>query len=133
MHNAMAKTNRRFNFSFSFLGGLSVPVQIDTWNVFDKDGKISEYDATFKWWSWTVDYLFQTAAQSANKTLAQILQFATTGLVDSICATAQTYCNGTNVQYNSPQQCKTFLTTQVPFGEAYQLGSSIYFENLAYC
>ena len=80
------------------------------------------YDATFKWWQWTFDYLIQTAATGNNMTLPQIQAFATQKLATSICGVAQTYCNGTNVQYNSTSQCYDFLTKQVRFGEAYELG-----------
>ena len=55
-------------------------------------------------------------------TLPQIQAYATQKLATSICGVAQTYCNGTNVQYNSTSQCYDFLTKQVRFGEAYELG-----------
>ena len=111
-----------FNFSFPVLKGLSVPIQIDTWNVFNAQGQISEYDATFKWWQWTVDYLLQTAAAASNQTLPAIEKYVTQQLANSICTTAQTYCNGTNVQYKSQNDCLNFLTNEVRLGEAYELG-----------
>ncbi|MCJ1458580.1 hypothetical protein MMC28_008953 [Mycoblastus sanguinarius] len=118
----IASASTRFNFSFSILGGLTVPVQIETWNSFNAQGQISQYDATFKWWQWTVDYLLQTAASASNMSLTQMEVYATQKLAESICTTAQTYCNGTNVQYNSTADCMTFLTSEIRFGEAYELG-----------
>jgi len=112
-----------FTFNFPLLKGLPVPLQIETWNAFNDKGEVSQYDATFKWWQWTVDYLLGTAAQASNSTLAQITASATQLLAQSICTTAQTYCNGTaNSQYQSMDACKNFLTTQIRFGEAYELG-----------
>ena len=51
--------------------------------------------------------------------------YATQKLAESICTTAQTYCNGTNVQYNSTADCMTFLTSEIRFGEAYELGEDL--------
>ncbi|KAL2042776.1 hypothetical protein N7G274_004535 [Stereocaulon virgatum] len=118
----IASASTRFNFSFPLLGNLIVPVEIETWNVFDKNGKISQYDATFKWWQWTFDYLIQTAAAANKMNLTQIEAYATDKLATSICSTAQTHCNGTNTQYNSTSSCHNYLTTQIRFGEAYELG-----------
>lgn len=112
----------RFNFSFPILNNLIVPIEIETWNVFDSNHQISQYDATFKWWQWTFNYLIQTAAAAQNMNLTQIEAYATDKLATSICSTAQTFCNGTNTQYNSTASCYNYLTTQIRFGEAYELG-----------
>ena len=110
-----------FNFSFPLLKGLEVPIQIDTWNAFNDQGEISQYDATFKWWQWTVDYLLQTAAKASNQTLPEIEALVTKELTSSICNTAQIYCKGSNVQYKSENDCTQFLG-KVRLGEAYELG-----------
>lgn len=125
-------TTRRhgsFNFTFPILPALTLPIQIETWNTFNAAGQITQYDATFKWWQWTVDYLLQTAASANNMTLPQITAYATQKLAGSICATAMTYCNTTagvpaEDLYTSEGECETFLTTEVRFGEAYELGMS---------
>ncbi|KAL9128137.1 MAG: hypothetical protein Q9217_003111 [Psora testacea] len=103
-------------------GDAPVPIVIDTWNVFNAAGEISMYDATFKWWQWTVDYLIGAAGKALNKTTEQTAAFAQKALAESICGTAIKYCNGTNVQYNSTQTCLQFLTKEVRLGEAYELG-----------
>ena len=113
----------RFNFSFPILRGKPVPIVIDTWNVFNSAGEISMYDATFKWWQWTVDYLLTEAGKTLNATKEQAVAYVQNSLADSICGTAMKYCNGTNVQYNSTENCLNFLTKEIRFGEAYELGA----------
>ena len=110
-------------FNFPVLKGLGVPIQIDTWNVINEKGEVSQYDATFKWWQWTVDYLLQTAAAASNQTLPAIEKYVTQQLANSICNTAQTYCNGTNAQYTSQNDCMNFLGKETRLGEAYELGT----------
>ena len=111
-------------FNFTALN-LVLPIRIDTWNTFNSAGEISQYDASFVWWDWAVQTLLQAAAvqYKANSTAAitQILQQA---LAKSICGTAMSYCNGTNVEYQSADQCYEFLTTQVRFGQPFELGTS---------
>ena len=114
-----------FEFVFPALKNLAVPIEIQTWNTFNKYGQITQYDATFKWWEWAVDFLLETFAQANNYTLPQTVQVATQALAGSICGTAQTYCNGTNVQYSSSQECLNFLTKEVRFGKSYELGKDL--------
>ena len=112
----------RFEFVFPALKNLTVPIQIDTWNTFNKKGQITQYDATFKWWDWAVDYLLGTFATANHLTLTQTVDVATNALAESICGTATKFCNGTNTQYSSMQDCMQFLTKGVRFGKAYELG-----------
>ncbi|KAL9634652.1 MAG: hypothetical protein Q9164_003963 [Protoblastenia rupestris] len=92
----IASASTLFNFSFPILGGKPVPIVIDTWNVFNSAGEISMYDATFKWWQWTVDYLLTEAGKTLNATKEQAVAYVQKSLADSICGTAMKYCNGTN-------------------------------------
>ncbi|KAL8635824.1 MAG: hypothetical protein Q9228_006722 [Teloschistes exilis] len=112
----------RFQFNFTALN-LVIPVEIGTWNTYNAQGQITQYDASFKYWQWAFDYLLQAAAKkfATNSTQATV-GLLTQALGNSICGTAQTYCNGTNVQYQSKEECMGFLTKQVRFGEAYELG-----------
>ena len=60
-------------------------------------------------------------------TLPQITTYATQKLAASVCNTAVTYCNDTVVSqpkdlYSSREECMDFLTGEVRFGEAYELG-----------
>lgn len=113
----------RFQFNFTALN-LIVPVEIDAWNTFNAQGQISQYDATFKHWQWTVDYLLQAAAKKFNTpTKEATVGVLSQAIAKSICQTSMQYCNGTqNVQYKSSEECFGFLTGKVRFGEAYELG-----------
>ena len=113
-------------FNFTALG-ITLPIRIDTWNSFNAQKQISQYDATFVWWDWAFATLLEVAAPvlKVNNT-AQAIQALTGGLANSICSTAMTYCNGTNVQYSSTQECLKFLTTETRFGAPYELGTSYF-------
>ncbi|KAI4180258.1 MAG: hypothetical protein L6R41_007345 [Letrouitia leprolyta] len=115
----------RFQFNFTALN-LIVPVEIDAWNTFNAQGQISQYDATFKHWQWTVDYLLQAAAKKFNTpTKEATVGVLSQAIAKSICQTSMQYCNGTqNVQYKSSEECFGFLTGKVRFGEAYELGKN---------
>ena len=111
-------------FNFTALN-LILPLRIDTWGTYNAAGEISQYDATFVWWDWAVATLLQAAAPvfGANSTAAteHKLQQA---LAKSICDTATQYCTGANVQYLRASQCFDFLTTEVRFGQPWELGTS---------
>ena len=125
----MSDSLSSFNFSFSVLPNLTIPVQMDHWSAFNAAGQLSQYDVTFKWWQWTVDYLLGTAAHALNMTSSETTAYVTQKLVGSICDTSMTYCNSTvkglskEDMYQSADECKGFLTKQVRFGEAYELGT----------
>lgn len=80
------------------------------------------YDATFKWWQWTVDFMVGAAASAHNMTLPQTIAFATQELANSICTTAETHCSGVDMQYQNMSQCMDFLVNNTRFGEAYEMG-----------
>ena len=113
-----------FQFNFTAINTI-LPVRIDTWNSFNAQKQISQYDATFVWWDWAFATLLEKAAPvlGANST-AQALQKLTGALASSICNTAMTHCNGENAQYSSPQECVQYLTKEVRFGAPYELGMS---------
>ncbi|KAL8936128.1 MAG: hypothetical protein Q9216_005095 [Gyalolechia sp. 2 TL-2023] len=117
-------TLTRFQFNFTALN-LMVPVEIDAWNTFNGLGQISQYDATFKHWQWTVDYLLQAAGKKFGTATKQatitLLQEA---IAKSICQTSMTNCQGTSAQYQSSEQCFAYLTKEIRFGEAYELGKN---------
>lgn len=118
----------RFNFTFPILPNLVIPLQVDTWSAFNAAGQLSQYDVTFKWWQWTVDYLLGTAAAAHSMTIPQVTAYATQKLAASICDTAMRNCNSKIVGlekkdlYSSRDECIGFLTKEVRFGEAYELG-----------
>jgi hypothetical protein len=104
---------------------LLVPLEIDTWNMFNKDGQILQYDATFRWFQYLFDSLIQVAMLKFNATsAAQTIGIFQHLIADGICQTHQSYCNGTNVQYDSYASCYNFMTKQIRFGAAYELGAN---------
>lgn len=101
----------------------TVPIEIDTWNMFDKDGLILQYDATFRWFQYLFDTLIGIAMPIFGATTpTQMVGIFQQLIAGGICNTHQSYCNGTNVQYDSYDSCFSFLTEQIRFGAAYELG-----------
>ena len=52
----ITSTTARFMFNFTSLG-LIVPIEIDSWNTWNEAGQITQYDGSFKYWQWTVEYI----------------------------------------------------------------------------
>lgn len=112
----------RFQFNFTALN-LVIPLEIDAWNTYNSEGQITQYDATFKHWQWTVDYLMQAAGKKFGTTTTRATVGALSkAIAQSICGTATKFCNGTNAQYTGPAECFDYLTKSVRFGQAYELG-----------
>ncbi|KAJ0108897.1 hypothetical protein J7T55_005440 [Diaporthe amygdali] len=108
---------------YSSLVNITYPVEILFWATYNSLGQISQYDATFKWLQWNFDTISGLLMNKLNMTSSeQFTAFATSMMAKSICTTAMNSCNGTNTQYDSMDQCVSFLTNDVPFGSAYQLG-----------
>lgn len=109
---------------FNFTGlNLLLPIRIDTWNTFNAQKEISQYDATFVWWDWAFDTLLEAAAPALGaKSKTQALQVLKGVLAKSICSTAMENCKGDDAQYDSLQECREYLTKTVRFGAPYELG-----------
>ncbi|MCJ1229429.1 hypothetical protein MMC12_006095 [Toensbergia leucococca] len=117
---ASASTILTFNFT-AF--GITAPVEIDSWITWNAQGQISQYDATFRWFQWGLDYLIEASMPILKvNSITQAVGLITESLAKSICATEQKYCNGTNQQYTNADTCYTYLTKEVRFGQAYELG-----------
>ncbi|KAI4159475.1 MAG: hypothetical protein LQ342_006554 [Letrouitia transgressa] len=56
--------------------------KIDSWNTYNDQKQISQYDATFRYWQWTVDFLFQRAAAKFHTNSTQ----ATVSVLQSLLA-----------------------------------------------
>ncbi|KAL9618502.1 MAG: hypothetical protein Q9204_008393 [Flavoplaca sp. TL-2023a] len=114
----------RFQFNFTALN-LVIPVEIDAWNTYNSKGEITQYDATFKYWQWTVDYLIGAAGKKyGTKSPGATVRVLQQLIAKSICGTAMKSCNGTNAQYTSLEECYHFLTRRIRFGKAYELGKN---------
>jgi hypothetical protein len=55
----IASAATRFQFNLTSLG-LVIPVESDTWINYNEKGEITQYDATFKYWTWLMDYVVGT-------------------------------------------------------------------------
>lgn len=84
---------------------------------------MSQYDAVFKWMDWQFATLAVAAAKKLGLSDPVAVQAAlTNATAGSICAAEAEYCVGDLKQYADTNACMSFLTTQIPFGEAWQLG-----------
>ncbi|EKV19864.1 hypothetical protein PDIG_00310 [Penicillium digitatum PHI26] len=117
---ASATTVVTFNAtSFGFL----IPVTIDTWVKFNADGKIAQYDATFRWFEYLLDFLLEGVATKINATEPeQAVAYVADLLATAICDTHEQHCIGSNQQYTDSASCYDFLTKTVRFGKAHELG-----------
>ncbi|KAE8379999.1 hypothetical protein BDV26DRAFT_152215 [Aspergillus bertholletiae] len=117
---ASATTVITFN-STSF--GVLLPLTVDSWMAFNEEGKVTQYDATFRWFDWFVQTLFQAAAVKLNTTDPVVVKSTLTEmLAKAICETSDKYCTGDNQQYDNKEQCMKVLTKEKRFGEPYELG-----------
>lgn len=97
--------------------------KVDFWATFNEAGQIDQYDATFRYLQWQFDSLMSVGQTELGLNSTSEVETAVgEKLAASICATAQTYCNGTNLQYNSAAACYEYLTQEVRFGQAYEMG-----------
>ncbi|KAJ5475588.1 hypothetical protein N7539_007875 [Penicillium diatomitis] len=103
--------------------GILLPVTIDTWIEFDGDGKIAQYDATFRWFEYLLDQILESVGMKINATSpTQTVAYMSDLLAKSICATHESSCKGANQQYNSTEACYDYLTKSIRFGKSYELG-----------
>jgi hypothetical protein len=115
----IAVASTKVHFTFPSFGNISLPVRIDTWLTWNSAREISQYDVTFRWFG----YLLKTLIMSINPedpTKSQIA--AVNSMATSVCKTHQTYCNGTNIQYASQDECYSFLTQDIRVGQSFELG-----------
>ncbi|KAF2405160.1 hypothetical protein EJ06DRAFT_525706 [Trichodelitschia bisporula] len=100
-----------------------VPIEIDTWNMWNAQGQVVEYDATFRWFQFFFDNFLGLAMPLLGTTTPQqtitILQPL---IATGICRTHTEYCTGENQQYDNATDCFNFLSAKTRFGTAYELG-----------
>ncbi|PYH89740.1 hypothetical protein BO71DRAFT_487705 [Aspergillus ellipticus CBS 707.79] len=109
-------------FNATSFGNFLLPVTIDTWIMWDDEGRIEQYDATFRWFGFLLDTLVQALATAINGTTSEATASLTQLLATTICATHDQYCTGDNQQYADTTTCLDFLTTDIPLGKDYELG-----------
>jgi hypothetical protein len=102
--------------------GIVVPVWIGSWVTYNADKQISQYDTTFRWLDYLMGTLISITMTKMNGTETQATAYLFDALSSGVCKTAQTYCNGTNQQYDNFDTCKSFLAKNIRFGSAYELG-----------
>ncbi|GAA5988555.1 hypothetical protein JCM11641_004602 [Rhodosporidiobolus odoratus] len=104
----------------------TVPAQLDVITSWNDDLKIISYDASFRRWPQTFDYIGNLVAPQVALELGETYDAATTNksalfsrkAATELCATAMDHCTGLNKQYDSYDQCYTFLTEEKPWGAA---------------
>ncbi|KAF2800302.1 hypothetical protein K505DRAFT_264204 [Melanomma pulvis-pyrius CBS 109.77] len=115
----IAVASTTVQFIFPSFNNISLPVRIDTWLTWNAAREISQYDVTFRWFG----YLLKTLILGLNPDDPVKSQTAAVNsMAASICATHTTYCNGTNTQYESQDECYNFLTQDIRVGQSFELG-----------
>jgi len=110
------------DFNITALGLLS-PVEVIFWATVNAQGQVSQYDATFRYLPWQFSSLIDLGKKQLNmSTNAEVQAALGAKLATSICGVAQQFCVGHNQQYESHDECYNYLTEEIRFGAAYELG-----------
>lgn len=110
--------------------GIEIPMIIDTWIHVNDEGKIDQYEATFKRHDWFFDTFYDLltpyvaasmniSVDSINDTYRETLFKQL--IAQSVCKIHEEYCLGENRQYDSYESCTDFFMS-IPFGKSYALG-----------
>lgn len=103
--------------------GVVVPVELDFWATFDGYRQMSQYDATFRYLQWQFEHLYEiTKVRLGLNSTEEVQTVAGFKIAESICKTTQQYCTGQHRQYDSVEHCMHFLTSEIRFGQAHELG-----------
>lgn len=109
------------NFELAIIG-TSLPVEVDAFMTFDSDFKVTQYDFTARRFDRFFDTLIADAQPLLHTTDAASTEALVGELLDTgICSTSTAFCNGTNQQYSSQDECLQFLQG-VRLGASYELG-----------
>jgi hypothetical protein len=124
----IAAASTIFTFNATMFGKL-LPLNIDTFITFDKDTKqVTQYDATFKW----MDFLFAELYGEIGKLIQanstdQVTAYLTDMMAKTLCSTHSSHCTGAMQQYADSASCYNFLTTQIRFGQTFEMGRNTLF------
>lgn len=109
------------NFSFTSLG-VVMPIELDTWTVFNAQGQIEQYDTTFRRFSELYDTLFKIVMKKLKtESPEEARGWLQTQLATSICNTHERSCQSYK-QYANHDECIDFLIDKIRFGQSYELG-----------
>lgn len=86
--------------------------------TYNEAREISQYDVVFRWFGNFLQLLFSKL--DTDPVVAQAK--ATAALSQSVCEAHAQYCTGDNVQYESDEECVRFMTEDIRFGQAFELG-----------
>ncbi|KAI5198617.1 hypothetical protein E4T39_06668 [Aureobasidium subglaciale] len=79
--------------------------------------------SNFRYLQWQLNSTIATIAKLQNlSTTTDLTPLLHAKLANSICGTAMTFCNGTNLQYESQAACEDYLGKQTRFGEGWEWG-----------
>ncbi|KJZ69617.1 hypothetical protein HIM_11005 [Hirsutella minnesotensis 3608] len=103
--------------------GVFLPLTIDSWISFNADGKISQYDASFRWFDFFLDAVIAAAAKKLHSTnMTEVQAIIATKVAEEICKTSETYClEGKREHYGSRKECMNLLK-EIRFGRPFELG-----------
>lgn len=106
----------------------TLPIELDLWTSYDPQGKgkITQFDATFRYWDSAVNasIWFWDDYSGANGNATKLQEFVAETSIKGLCETSQRYCNGTNQQYSSMDECLYFLGYKTRFGEPSEAGKN---------
>ncbi|OQE36862.1 hypothetical protein PENCOP_c011G08575 [Penicillium coprophilum] len=103
--------------------GVLLPVTIDTWMMYNEDGKMAQYDVTFRWFAYFLDYLLEGVAKKINATSPdQAVAHFTDLLATTVCDSHEQHCTGSNKQYNDHESCYDFMTKTLRLGKPHEMG-----------
>ena len=101
----------------------TIPTEWLIYFTFNSNGEISQYDVTIRYLNRAFEYIYGLAQEELQlNSTAAVQAYLTTALAESICGIAQQYCNGSNLQYDSPADCMDFLTHDIRFGQSDEFG-----------
>ncbi|ETN37871.1 uncharacterized protein HMPREF1541_07494 [Cyphellophora europaea CBS 101466] len=110
------------HFNISMLSTV-VPVQVELWMRWNDQDELTAYDARFVYFDWlmataTANLQKAYGLGSAQDTLNQIKNL----LVGQVCETTQQHCTGELQQYDSLDDCHSFLMQEIRLGQPFEFG-----------
>ncbi|KAF7586629.1 hypothetical protein BBP40_008551 [Aspergillus hancockii] len=103
--------------------GVLMPVTLDSWFKFSSQGKIHQYDITFRWLDFYMDELMAILTEYLNRASSKGTPITPVEyMAYTICEGHEEYCHGDDRQYSNHAECMDFLTTKLRYGQSYEGG-----------